>query len=81
MLTGGDESGIDLNSPNYYEGKDGKTLTFYKWQEEKGIQILEGGAAGMSGKAAYSEIKRRISDQIQIAPHPFHVGEVYMVKS
>lgn len=44
-------------------------------------QILEGGAAGMSGKAAYSEIKRMISDQIQIDPHPFHVGEVYMVKA
>lgn len=28
-------------------------------------RILEGGAAGMSGKAAYSEIKRMISHQIR----------------
>ncbi len=30
----------------------------------------------MSGKAAYAEINRIISDQIQIDPHPFQVGEV-----
>ena len=34
---GVDESGIDLNSAYYYEGKGGKTLTFYEWQEENGI--------------------------------------------
>lgn len=37
-----DESGIDLNSAYYYEGKDGKTLTFYEWQEENGIQAAKG---------------------------------------
>ena len=39
---GVDESGIDLNSAYYYEGKDGKTLTFYEWQEENGIAAAEG---------------------------------------
>ena len=37
-----DESGIDLNSAYYYEGKEGKTLTFYEWQEENGIQTSGG---------------------------------------
>ena len=44
-------------------------------------RILEGGAAGMSGQAAYAEINRIISDQIRIDPHPFQVGEVYTVKA
>ena len=39
---GVDESGIDLNSAYYYEGKEGKTLTFYEWQEENGIQTSGG---------------------------------------
>lgn len=44
-------------------------------------QIMEGGAAGMSGKAAYAEIIKIISDKIQIDPHPFKVGEIYAVKA
>ena len=32
-----DESGIDLSTPYYYKGSDGKTLTFYEWQEANGI--------------------------------------------
>lgn len=39
---GVDESGIDLNSAYYYEGKGGKTLTFYEWQEENGIAVAGG---------------------------------------
>lgn len=31
-----DESGIDLTIPYYYKDKDGKTLTFYEWQELNG---------------------------------------------
>ncbi len=34
---GVDESGINLNSAYYYEEKDGKTLTFYEWQEKNGV--------------------------------------------
>ena len=44
-------------------------------------RILESGAAGMSGQAAYAEINRIISDQIRIDPHPFQVGEMYTVKA
>ncbi|MCI9536529.1 MAG: DUF3560 domain-containing protein [Lachnospiraceae bacterium] len=43
-------------------------------------RILEGGAAGMAGQAAYAEINRILSDQIRIDPHPFQVGEAYTVK-
>ncbi|MEH2932477.1 DUF3560 domain-containing protein [Candidatus Ventrimonas sp. KK005] len=43
-------------------------------------RILEGGAVGMIGQAAYAEINRILSDQIRIDPHPFQVGEVYTVK-
>mgnify|MGYP000130288026 CR=1 FL=1 len=32
-----DESGIVLDTPYYYEGSDGDTLTFYEWQEANGI--------------------------------------------
>lgn len=43
--------------------------------------ILEGGAAGYGGKAAYAEIKRIISEEIQDKPeHPFKVGDVYTVQ-
>lgn len=34
---GVDESGIDLDSAYYYTSKDGKTLTYYEWQEENGL--------------------------------------------
>lgn len=34
---GVDESGINLESAYYYTGKDGKTLTYYEWQEENGL--------------------------------------------
>lgn len=34
---GVDESGISLDSAYYYTGKDGKTLTYYEWQEENGL--------------------------------------------
>lgn len=41
---GVDESGINLDSAYYYTGKDGKTLTYYEWQEENGI--LPDGSTG-----------------------------------
>lgn len=34
---GVDESGIDLTTPYYYIGEEGKILTFYEWQEENGM--------------------------------------------
>lgn len=34
---GVDESGISLDTPYYYQGSDGKTMTFYEWQEANGI--------------------------------------------
>lgn len=34
---GVDESSIGLDTPYYYQDKDGKTLTFYEWQEANGI--------------------------------------------
>lgn len=34
---GVDESGINLDTAYYYTGKDGKTLTYYEWQEENGL--------------------------------------------
>lgn len=43
-------------------------------------EIMDGGAVGMSGKAAYAEIVRIISYDIQIDAHPFKVGEIYTVK-
>lgn len=43
---GVDESGINLNSAYYYTGKDGKTLTYYEWQEENGL--LPDGSTGES---------------------------------
>lgn len=44
-------------------------------------QILAGGAAGLGGKAAYAEIKRIVSTDIEEAPsHPFKVGESFTVK-
>ncbi len=45
-----------------------------------GYEILNGGAAGLGGKAAYAEIKRIVSAEVQIDPHPFKIGEVYTVK-
>lgn len=44
-------------------------------------EILTGGAAGLGGKAAYAEIKRIVSTEVQIDQHPFQVGEVYTVKA
>ncbi len=38
---GVDESGIDFDIPYYYEGVDGKTLTFYEWQNETGVPSVE----------------------------------------
>lgn len=43
---GVDESGIDLDTAYYYAGKDGKTLTYYEWQEENGL--LSAGSSGES---------------------------------
>ena len=43
---GVDESGINLDSAYYYAGKDGKTLTYYEWQEENGL--LPAGSSGGS---------------------------------
>lgn len=43
--------------------------------------IMEGGTAGLGGKAAYAEIKSIISEEIQDKPqHPFKVGDVYTVQ-
>lgn len=43
-------------------------------------KILEGGAAGLSGKATYAEIKSIISAKEKDAElHPFKVGETYKV--
>ena len=43
--------------------------------------ILEGGASGLGGKAAYAEIKSIISDKVEDKPiHPFKKGEKYTVK-
>lgn len=42
-------------------------------------EIMEGGAAGLGGKAAYAEIKSIISQEIHIDPHPFNVGDTYTV--
>lgn len=45
-------------------------------------EIMDGGAAGMGGKAAYAEIKSILSDKVlPIDVHPFKVGEVYTVKA
>lgn len=44
-------------------------------------RIMEGGATGMSGNAAYAEVRRIISSEAQIDPHPFKVGEIYTVKA
>lgn len=70
--------------------KVGYTVELNRWGKCKVIgtgkvnliyQILEGGAAGMTGEAAYAEINRIISDRVQIDPHPFRVGEVYTVRA
>ena len=70
--------------------KVGYTVELNQWGKCKVIgtgrvnliyRILEGGAAGMSREAAYAEINRIISDQVQIDPHPFRVGEVYTVRA
>lgn len=43
--------------------------------------IMEGGAVGLGGKAAYAEIKSIISEEVQDKPeHPFKVGDVYTVQ-
>ena len=43
--------------------------------------IMEGGAAGDGGKAAYAEIKRIISEEVLEKPeHPFKVGDSYTVQ-
>ena len=43
--------------------------------------ILEGGASGLGGKAAYAEIKSIISDKVENKLiHPFKEGEKYTVK-
>lgn len=43
--------------------------------------IMEGGAAGYGGKAAYAEIKSIISEEIQNKPvHPFKVGDIFTVQ-
>lgn len=43
--------------------------------------IMEGGAAGYGGKAAYAEIKRIISEEVLEKPeHPFKVGDSYTVQ-
>lgn len=43
-------------------------------------QILDGGAVGMCGKAAYAEIEKILSDEAEIEPHPFKLGENLTVK-
>lgn len=43
--------------------------------------IMEGGAAGYGGKAAYAEIKSIISEEVPEKPeHPFKVGDSYTVQ-
>ena len=34
---GNDEASIDLTVPYYYEGDDGKVLTYYEWRESQGL--------------------------------------------
>ena len=79
--------GIEFSQENI---KVGYTVELNQWGKCKVIgtgrvnliyRILEGGAAGMSGEAAYAEINRIISDQVHIDPHPFRVGEVYTVRA
>lgn len=48
-----DESGIDLEIPYYYTGADGKTLTFYEWQNDKGIRSHETADAVSPVEAIY----------------------------
>ena len=33
---GNDEASLDLTVPYYYEGEDGKVLTYYEWREQNG---------------------------------------------
>lgn len=44
--------------------------------------IMEGGASGCGGKAAYAEIKEILCDNVEenLPEHPFHVGDEYTVK-
>ena len=43
--------------------------------------IMEGGAAGYGGKAAYAEIKSIISEEVKDKPvHPFKIGDIYTVQ-
>lgn len=47
---GVDESGIALDTAYYYIGKEGKTLTFYEWQEENGL-LPTGGQDAIASQA------------------------------
>ena len=68
---GVDESGIDFDIPYYYEGTDGKTLTFYEWQSETDVTSVEisknGEQAGSIDVNEYPERFRIVVDNTQKA--------------
>ena len=51
---GVDESAVSLDTPYFYTGEDGKTLTFYEWQEAQGIDTSEMNGAQAAGTGTSS---------------------------
>lgn len=79
--------GIQFSKENIKEGyivdinRWGKCLVRGTGKVNITYIILEGGASGLGGKAAYAEIKSIISDKVEDKPiHPFKKGEKYTVK-
>lgn len=68
---GVDESGIDFDIPYYYEGDDGKTLTFYEWQNKTGVPSVETSKAKVPAEVIdvneYPERCRIVVDNTQKA--------------
>lgn len=71
---GVDESGINMDTTYYYIGKDGKTLTYFEWQEENGLlPVGSPGTSQIQGNKIdaenYSERYSLTLDSTQAAMH------------
>lgn len=54
---GNDEASIDLTVPYYYEGEDGKLLTYYEWREANGLTN-----DGVTSESAITDDSINVSD-------------------
>lgn len=80
---GNDEASIDLTVPYYYEGDDGKVLTYYEWRESQGLANdgVTKEEASTDGAIDVSEYPERMKLTIDSAAVGLNVNVDYTYRS